>query len=155
MSTFQTGFGGGVGTATAFASAATFPPHYAIQQGIPCNVYGYSSYSPDYSNYPTSYYNVYGGATAQFPMYGAGPGGLITGTGTTFYPYLQFGEGTGGGATAYSSGQGYGLQYPHHLFQFSTGSYPQHYGAPMSLAPTPPLQSGVTMPLHAPAIPHR
>ncbi|TYG79279.1 hypothetical protein ES288_D02G126200v1 [Gossypium darwinii] len=95
MSTFQTGFGGGVGTATAFASAATFPPHYAIQQGIPCNVYGYSSYSPDYSNYPTSYYNVYGGATAQFPMYGAGPGGLITGTGTTFYPYLQFGEGTG------------------------------------------------------------
>ncbi|XVE70293.1 hypothetical protein DITRI_Ditri10aG0060700 [Diplodiscus trichospermus] len=52
MSSFQTGFGSGVGTATAFASAATFP-HYAIQQGIPYNVYGYSSYSPDYSNYPT------------------------------------------------------------------------------------------------------
>ncbi|XVF63466.1 hypothetical protein PTKIN_Ptkin09bG0088900 [Pterospermum kingtungense] len=43
MSSFQTGFGGGVGTtgaaAAAFASAATFP-HYAIQQGIPYNLYG-------------------------------------------------------------------------------------------------------------------
>ncbi|KAJ6885182.1 hypothetical protein NC652_032009 [Populus alba x Populus x berolinensis] len=48
MSSFQTGFGGGVGT--AFPSAASFP-HYAIQQGIPYNVYGYSSYSPDYT-YP-------------------------------------------------------------------------------------------------------
>jgi len=37
MSSFQTGFGGGVGT--AFPSAASFP-HYAIQQGIPYNVYG-------------------------------------------------------------------------------------------------------------------
>ena len=93
-----------------------------------------------------SYYNVYGGANAQYPVYGAGPGGLITGSGTTFYPYLQFGEGTGG-ATGYSSGQGYGVQYPPHLFQYSavnsTGSYPQHYGAPMSLAPTPALQSGL------------
>ncbi|XWS24671.1 hypothetical protein CRYUN_Cryun27aG0002500 [Craigia yunnanensis] len=52
MSSFQTGIRGGVGTGTAFASAATFP-HYAIQHGIPYNVYGYSSYSPDYSNYPT------------------------------------------------------------------------------------------------------
>lgn len=100
-----------------------------------------------------SYYGVYGGTTAQYPVYGAGPGGLLTGAGTTFYPYLQFGgEGTGG-ATGYSSGhghghgQGYGVQYPHHLFQYSpvnsSGSYPQHYGAPMSLAPTPPLQSGL------------
>ena len=38
MGAFQTGFGGTVGT--AFPSAATFP-HYAIQQGIPYNVYGY------------------------------------------------------------------------------------------------------------------
>ncbi|KAG6719458.1 hypothetical protein I3843_03G011300 [Carya illinoinensis] len=37
MGSFQTGFGGGVGT--AFPSAATFP-HYAIQQGIPYNLYG-------------------------------------------------------------------------------------------------------------------
>ncbi|OMO77611.1 hypothetical protein COLO4_25055 [Corchorus olitorius] len=153
-STPKHGFGG-----TAFASAATFP-HYAIQQGIPYNLYGYSPYSPDYT-YPTSYYNVYGGATAQYPVYGAGPaGGMMTGAGTTFYPYLQFGEGTAGAATGYTSGQGYGIQYPHHPFhQYSavnsTGSYPQHYGAPMSLAPTPTLQSGVTMALHAPAIPHR
>ncbi|KAK8669266.1 hypothetical protein V6N13_106702 [Hibiscus sabdariffa] len=42
-------------TATAFSSAAaTFPPHYyAIQQGFPFNLYGYSPCSPDYSNYPT------------------------------------------------------------------------------------------------------
>ena len=38
MGSFQTGFQGGVGT--AFPSAATFP-HYAIQQGIPYNLYGY------------------------------------------------------------------------------------------------------------------
>ncbi|CAL5370509.1 unnamed protein product [Camellia sinensis] len=46
-----------------------------------------------------------------------------------FYPYLNFGEGTngtgeggGGAATNYTTaaaGQGYGVQYPHHLFQYS------------------------------------
>ncbi|GMI88694.1 hypothetical protein like AT1G33470 [Hibiscus trionum] len=122
-------------TATAFSSAATFPPHYyAIQQGFPFNLYGYSPCSPDYSNYPTNYYNVYGGATGQYPVYG---GGLMTGTGAAFYPYL-FGEGMAG--AVYPSGQGYGIHFPHHLFHYSTGSYPQHYGAPMALAPTPPLQ---------------
>ncbi|XP_038718088.1 RNA-binding protein 38-like isoform X2 [Tripterygium wilfordii] len=144
MSAFQTGFGG----AAAFASAATFP-RYAIQQGLPYNLYGYSPYSTDYT-YPTSYYNVYGGAAgAQYPMYGTG---MMTG----FYPYLQFGEGSGGAAatSGYASGsQGYGVQYPHHhLFQYSpvnstaaaAGGYPHHYGhghVPMSLAPTPALQS--------------
>ncbi|KAL5778525.1 hypothetical protein ACOSQ2_009262 [Xanthoceras sorbifolium] len=144
MSNYQTGFGG-----TTFASTATFP-HYAIQQGIPFNLYGYSPYSPDYT-YPTSYYNVYGGATAQYPMYGNGPaGGMMTGAAAPFYPYMQFGEGSGGATTGYTSGQGYGVQYPHHMFQYSAinaaaaaaaGGYPQHYGAPMSLAPTPALQS--------------
>ncbi|KAK9265895.1 hypothetical protein L1049_028593 [Liquidambar formosana] len=160
MGSFQTGFQGGVGT--TFPSAATFP-HYAIQQGIPYNIYGYSPYSPDYT-YPTSYYNVYGGASGQYPMYGAaGLGGMMSGgASTAFYPYLQFGEGSGGGggggaaaaAGSYTSAQGYGLQYPHHLLPYSNGTYPQHYAAPMSLAPTPALQSGVTMALHAP-IPHR
>ncbi|XP_065881274.1 uncharacterized protein [Euphorbia lathyris] len=140
MNSFQTGFGSGVGT--AFPSI----PHYAIQQGIPYNVYGYSPYSPDYT-YPTSYYNMYGG---QYPMYGSGAGGIMstaTATGGTaaFYPYLQIGEGNNGGAgaTAYtSSGQhNYGVQYPHHLFHYSTGGYPHHYGAPMSLAPTAAVQS--------------
>lgn len=42
MGSFQTGFGAG-GVGTAFPSAATFP-HYAIQQGIPYNVYGYGLY---------------------------------------------------------------------------------------------------------------
>ncbi|KAJ0085295.1 hypothetical protein Patl1_06958 [Pistacia atlantica] len=90
------------------------------------------------------------------------PNGMMTGAATAaFYPYLQFGEGSGGATAAagYTSGQGYGVQYPHHLFQYSainaTGGYPQHYGAPMSLAPTPALQSGVNMALHAPPIPHR
>ncbi|CAK7350017.1 unnamed protein product [Dovyalis caffra] len=157
MSSFQTGFGGGVGT--AFPSAASFP-HYAIQQGVPYNVYGYSSYSPDYT-YPTSYYNVYGGAAAQYPMYGTGHGGIMNGGAAAFYPYLQFGEGSGGATSFTTSGQSYGVQYPHHLFQYSAmnsttaGGYPQHYGAPMSLAPTAALPSGVTMALQAPPIPHR
>ncbi|EEF52963.1 RNA-binding protein 24 isoform X2 [Ricinus communis] len=136
ISSFQTGFG------TAFPSAASFP-HYAIQQGIPYNVYGYSPYSPEYT-YPTSYYNVYGGATAQYPMYGTGHSGMMSGAAAAFYPYLQFGEGSGG-ATSYSSSQNYNVQYPHHLFQYSavnsTGGYPQHFGAPLSLAPTASLQS--------------
>lgn len=149
MSSFQTGFGGGVGSTFPSAAATAFP-HYAIQQGIPYNVYGYSSYSPDYT-YPTSYYGMYGGAAAQYPaVYGAGPGGMMTGAAAAaFYPYLQFGEGTGGATTgAYTSGQGYGVQYPHHMFPYSAaainssaGSYPQHYGPAMSLAPTPALQS--------------
>ncbi|KAL1362636.1 hypothetical protein HN51_010864 [Arachis hypogaea] len=170
MGSFQTGFGGGVGS--AFPSAATFP-HYAIQQGIPYNVYGYSPYSPDYT-YPTSYYSVYGGAaTAQYPVYGTGhAGGMMTGAGaaaaaaaaTAFYPYMQYGgEGSGGGGSSggsyTTSGQGYGVNYPpHQLFQYSpiasTGGYAQHYATPMSLAPSPALQSGVTMALQAP-IPHR
>lgn len=94
-----------------------------------------------------SYYSVYGGAAAQYPVYGTGLGGLMTGAATAFYPYLQFGEGNGGAtAASLTSGQGYGV-YPHHLFQYSainsTGNYPQNYGAPMSLAPTPVLQSGL------------
>ncbi|XP_038890038.1 RNA-binding protein 24 isoform X2 [Benincasa hispida] len=146
-SNFQTGFGGNVGS--AFHSPTTFP-HYAIHQGIPYNLYGYSSYSPDYT-YPTSYYNVYGGATAQYPMYGTGPGGILSGAAAAaaaFYPYFQFGEGSGGGG----SGQhGYGVQYPHHLFQYSTAinssaatTFSQHYAAPpMSLPPTPPTLPSV------------
>lgn len=99
-----------------------------------------------------SYYNVYGGATAQYPMYGTGPGGILSGAAAAaaaFYPYFQFGEGSGGGG---SGQQGYGVQYPHHLFQYSAAinstaatTFPQHYAAPpMSLPPTPPtLPSGL------------
>lgn len=107
-----------------------------------------------------SYYSVYGGTTtAQYPMYGTGAAGgmsMITGAAAAaaaFYPYLNFGEGSGGATTGYTSSHGYGIQYPHHLFQYSaainsTGAFPQHYGAaagtPISLAPTtPPLQSGL------------
>ncbi|XP_077224595.1 uncharacterized protein LOC143857927 isoform X2 [Tasmannia lanceolata] len=143
MNSYHTGVQGGVGT--AFPSAANFP-HYAIQQGIPYNVYGYSPYSPDYT-YPTSYYNVYGGGTAgQYPMYGGA---------NSFYPYFQFGHGSG--AAAYAPGQGYGVQYPH-LFQYSamnsTGatSFPQHYG-PISIAPPPAaVQPGVTLALPPPTL---
>ena len=100
-----------------------------------------------------SYYSVYGGATAQYPVYGTGPaGGMMTGAAaaaTAFYPYLQYGgEGSGGGSTGgYTSGQGYGVNYPPQLFQYSpiasTGGYAQHYATPMSLAPSPALQSGL------------
>ncbi|KAL7118391.1 hypothetical protein ACP275_03G133500 [Erythranthe tilingii] len=149
-------------TTAAFASATTFP-HYSVQQGIPYNLYGYSPYSTEYA-YPTSYYGMYGGGSAQYPVYGsAGSNGLVSGG---YYPYLNLNEAGSGGATAYSASQGgYGVQYPHHhgLFQYSplnsTGIYPPHYGNPVSLAPPTPLQSaGMTMTLHAPIpipIPHR
>lgn len=126
MNSFHNSLQGGV--PTAFPSSATFP-HYAIQQGIPYNLYGYSPYSSDYT-YPTGYYNVFGGAAGQYhPMYG----------GSAFYPYFQVGHGSNGAAT-YPQGQGYGVQYPH-LFQYSAFNstpIPQHYGGAMSLAPPTP-----------------
>ncbi|KAL8482344.1 hypothetical protein ACS0TY_028496 [Phlomoides rotata] len=145
--------GGGFQQGSAFASAATFPAHYSIQQGLPYNLYGYSPYSAEYA-YPTSYYGVYGGGSGQYPLYGTGSG--MSGAAAAYYPYLNFSEAAGAAATAaYSTGQGgYGVQYPHHL-SFPYSSYPPHYGTPaVSLAAPTPLQSGVTMALHAP-IPHR
>ncbi|KAG0494339.1 hypothetical protein HPP92_005333 [Vanilla planifolia] len=149
MKSFQGGLQGGM--ATAFPSPVTFP-HYAIQQGIPYNVYGYSPYSPDYT-YPTAYYNVYGGGTAQYPLYGGTTAcnGMATGT-NAFYPYFQFGHGQ----------TGYGLQYPQ-LFQYSnmsstaglTGFAGQQYGVtPLSLGLNTPAQvAGMTMALPAPSLP--
>ncbi|KAE9593508.1 putative RNA recognition motif domain-containing protein [Lupinus albus] len=153
MGSFQTGFGGG-GVGSAFASAATFP-HYAIQQGMPYNLYGYSPYSPDYT-YPTSYYSVYGGATGgggQYPVYGSG--GMMTGGGgggAAFYPYVQYGgDGSGSGYTSSGGQGGYGaVNYQPHLFQYSHiaaastaahGGYTQHYATPISLPPSPAMQS--------------
>ncbi|OVA05800.1 RNA recognition motif domain [Macleaya cordata] len=149
--------GGGLQQAAAGGVGTAFPSptfaHYAIQQGIPYNLYGYSPYSPDYS-YPTSYYGLYGGgATAQIPVYGTGAGGVVGGAAAAaaFYPYFQFGQGNSGTAatgTTYATGQGYGL-FPHQIFPYSamnaTGF--QHYAGPMSLPATPPSQPGVTMAL--------
>ncbi|KAL5993232.1 hypothetical protein ACLOJK_014155 [Asimina triloba] len=92
-----------------------------------------------------SYYNAYGGgATAQYPLYG-GAAGLVTGT-TAFYPYFQFGHGSG--AAPYSHGQGYNMQYPHHHpFQYSalnSTAFPQHYVGPMSLPPTASPQAALS-----------
>lgn len=152
MKSYQGSVQGGM--ATAFPSPITFP-HYAIHQGIPYNVYGYSPYSPDYPC-PTAYYNVYGGGAAhQYPLYGGNStttNGMVTGT-NTFYPYFQYGQGH----------TSYGLQYPQ-LFQYSemsstagiTGFAAQHYGAsPISLAPSTPVQvAGMTMSLTAtPSLP--
>ncbi|KAK9073432.1 hypothetical protein SSX86_007756 [Deinandra increscens subsp. villosa] len=148
----QVGVAGGMGT-TAFTSATNFP-HYAIHQGIPfapTNLYGYSTYSPDYG-YPTSYYNVYGGTNGQYPFYGANVGGagggMVTGAATgaaTFYPYLNMVE---GGHGSYATGQSYGV-YPHHLYQYSPVNtsigYPQHISTQISLAASPPLQPADTM----------
>lgn len=134
--TLQVQGGGGVGATfqSPAVAAGGLQPHYAIQQGIPYNVYGYPPYSADY-NYPTSYYNVYGGGAAQYPVYGGAAG--------AFYPYFQFGQ----GAAGYGHAQGYSMQYPH-MFQYSalaastavTG-FAQHYGGPMSFAPNPPAQA--------------
>lgn len=104
-----------------------------------------------------NYYSVYGGAAAQYPMYGGGAGGMISGAAAAaaaFYPYLNFGEGTTGATTGYTGGQSYGVQYPHHqLYQYSAlnsaaAGYPHHYGAPMSLATTPGMQSGLSILAH-------
>lgn len=95
---------------------------------------------------------MYGGGSAQYPMYGSsGSSGLVSGGAATaaaaaYYPYLNMSEGTTGYSG--SGGGGYGVQYPHqqHLFQYSqinsNGIYPPHYGTPVSLAPQTPLQSG-------------
>ncbi|KAH6763895.1 hypothetical protein C2S52_012772 [Perilla frutescens var. hirtella] len=128
-----------------------------------CNLasLGVQRSKPSTPKHGISYYGVYGGASAQYPLYGSGSSGVGVGGGGAYYPYLNLSEGSGGGATGYSGSQGYGVQYPHgHLFQYSTinsstGIYPPHYGTPVSLAPQTPLQSaGVNMALHAP-IPHR
>ncbi|XP_009421154.2 uncharacterized protein LOC104000755 isoform X1 [Musa acuminata AAA Group] len=163
MKSFQAGLQGGVGTAFPSPAAATFP-HYAIQQGLPYYVYGFSPYSAEY-NYATSdyqsYYNMYGGAASQYPLYGGAANGVVAGT-TGYYPYFQFGQGGGGGggAAAYAQGQGYGLQYPP-MLQYSavtttagvTGFAAQLYGGPMSLAPTPTAQAGMTMAVTSPSLP--
>ncbi|KAJ4730772.1 RNA-binding (RRM/RBD/RNP motifs) family protein [Rhynchospora pubera] len=154
--------GGIQGGATTFASPAAFP-QYALQQslGFPYNVYGYPQYSADYA-YPTNYYNIYGAAAAatQYPIYG-GASGVMTGT-TAFYPYYQFGQGGTNGSVGatYSGGQNYGLQYPQ-MFHFSTVAstaagvtgFVPNYGTPLSLAPSPPAQAGMTMALTPPTLP--
>lgn len=124
-SPFKTHFG----TATALPSPISFS-HYTLPY---TNPFGFSPYSMDYS-YPTSYYNVYGGATAQHPMYSTGP---MTGVAAAYYPYLQFSEGNGP-VTGYAP-----LHYPNHMFHYSTGgNYPHHNGgSPVSLAPSPVIPS--------------
>ncbi|XP_020249574.1 RNA-binding protein 24-like isoform X1 [Asparagus officinalis] len=140
------GIQSGLGTAFPTHTAA---PHYAIHQGIPYNVYGYPPYSAEY-NYPSGYYNVYGGATAQYPMYG--------GTSGAFYPYIQYGQ---GGAAAYGhAAQGYNTQYPH-MFQYPAAlassaavtGFAHHYGGSISFATNPPAQPGMNMALPAPTLP--
>ncbi|RRT40057.1 hypothetical protein B296_00031175 [Ensete ventricosum] len=147
---------GGMGTAFASpAAAAPAPasfPHYAIQQGLPYYVYGFSPYTAEY-NYATSdhqsHYNMYGGAATQYPLYGGAATGVAAGT-TGYYPYFQFGQ--GGAAAAYPhQGQGYGMQYPQ-MLQYSamtttagvTG-FPSSllHGAPVSLAMSPTAQAGL------------
>ncbi|KAM0890876.1 hypothetical protein ACQ4PT_026768 [Festuca glaucescens] len=136
----QAGIQGALGA--AFPSQATFP-HYAIPQGLPYHVYGYSPYSADYS-YPANYYNIYGGT--QYPFYGGAGTGMVTGT-SPFYPYFQFGQ-SGNTTPTYASGQGYNMQYPQ-MFPFSTVTstaaavtgFAQQYGGPLSLAASPQAQA--------------
>ncbi|XP_074589385.1 uncharacterized protein LOC141845224 isoform X2 [Curcuma longa] len=146
------------GTGAAFASpAATFPPHYAIhhQGQLPYYVYGFSPYSTEY-NYAASdyqsYYNIFGGAAAaQYPLYDGATTGMVSSAGATaaagYYPYFQFGQGSG--ATSYAQSQGYSMQFPQ-MFHYSavttaagvTGFAAQLYGGmPISLAPSPTAQA--------------
>lgn len=67
---------------------------------------------------------------------------MVSGT-TAYYPYFQFGQGSG--TAPYARGQGYGVHYPQ-MFQLTamaasaaagvTSFAAQHYGGPMS----PPAQ---------------
>ncbi|XP_009151471.1 RNA-binding protein 24-A isoform X1 [Brassica rapa] len=111
-------------------------PHLSKQTYNPLfKLHRFSSYSMDY-NYPTSYYNVYGGATAQHPMYSTGPMTGIAAAAAAYYPYLQFAEGNGP-VTGYAP-----LHYPNHMFHYSTGgNYPHHNASPVSLAPSPVIPS--------------
>ncbi|XP_006305318.2 RNA-binding protein 38 isoform X1 [Capsella rubella] len=132
-SPFKTHFGA---AAPAMPSPLPFS-HYTLPY---TNPFGFSSYSMDY-NYPTSYYNVYGGATAQHPMYGSGPMTGVAPAAAGFYPYLQFAEGNGP-VTGYAP-----VHYPNHMFHYSAlasstgGNYPHHNGSPVSLAPSPVIPS--------------
>ncbi|XP_010499895.1 PREDICTED: RNA-binding protein 24 isoform X2 [Camelina sativa] len=132
-SPFKTHFGA---AATAMPSPLPFS-HYTLPY---TNPFGFSSYTMDY-NYPTRYYNVYGGATAQHPMYSSGPMTGVAAAAAGFYPYLQFAEGNGP-VTGYAP-----LHYPNHMFHYSAlasstgGNYPHHNGTPVSLAPSPVIPS--------------
>ncbi|XP_074589443.1 uncharacterized protein LOC141845278 [Curcuma longa] len=154
---YQQGVGGGAALPPAIASCF---PHYAIQQGVPFGLYGYSPYSLDYS-YPTSYYNVYEGATAQYPAYGS--------PAAAYYPnYFQFGGGATGrtapaAATALANGgqMGYNVSYPTAMLHYPTAvastptgmtAFGQHFGAgPLPIAATSTAQAaGITMALATP-----
>ncbi|WOL03615.1 RNA-binding protein 24-A-like [Canna indica] len=152
------GYQGGMSTAAFPSPAASCFPHYAIQQqGVPYGLYGFSPYSSDYS-YATSYYNVYGGAAAQYPVYGTA--GMLTGN-TAYYPYFQFGQGSGSAVatpTALPGGHGsYSIPYSpllHYSAVASTAGlsgFVQHFGGPLSIAASSPTaQAGMTMALTAP-----
>ncbi|XP_015573928.1 probable RNA-binding protein ARP1 isoform X2 [Ricinus communis] len=98
---------GGVGT--AFPSTPTQLPHYAIQQGIPCALYGYS---PSYTC-PTAYYSACGGTSSHYVVYGTVGNGTVSNS--NFYPYMQYLD----------------FQYPQHHFQYpiiaSSGVHPHPY----------------------------
>ncbi|CAN8290163.1 unnamed protein product [Cochlearia groenlandica] len=133
-STFKTHFG----AAAALPSTLPFS-HYTLPYTNPFGYSSYSSYSMDY-NYPTNYYNVYGGATAQHQMYSSGPMTGFTAA-PAYYPYLQFAEGNGP-VTGYAP-----HHYPNHMFHYPAlaastgGNYPYHNGSPVSLAPSPVIPS--------------
>lgn len=96
---------------------------------------------------------MYGGASAQYPLYGGATTGMVAAA-TGYYPYFQFGQGGGATSTAgaYAQGQGYGMQYPQ-MFQYSAatttaagmnGFGAQLYGVATSLAPSPTAQAGLS-----------
>ncbi|KDP24217.1 hypothetical protein JCGZ_25874 [Jatropha curcas] len=124
----STGFQGGVGT--PFPSTPTLP-HYAIQQGIPYALYGYS---PNYTC-PTSYY---GATNSHYVVYGS--------SNSSFYPYLQYGVGLD-------------LVYPQHHFQYpiiASSGVAQHYTPPVSFNAIPHSQppAGASMSTSYPS-PHQ
>ncbi|KAF8105376.1 hypothetical protein N665_0158s0058 [Sinapis alba] len=122
-SPFKTHFG-----ATAALTSPLSFSHYTLPYANP---FGFSSNSSMDYNYPTSYYNFYGGPTAPHPMYSTMPMTGVAAAGG-YYPYLQFSEGNGP-ISGYAP-----LHYPSHIDLASSAgaNYPHHNGSPVSLAPS-------------------
>lgn len=105
-------------------------------------------------NFGQSYYNVYEGATAQYPAYGS--------PAAAYYPnYFQFGGGATGrtapaAATALPNGgqMGYNVSYPTAMLHYPTAvastptgmtAFGQHFGAgPLPIAATSTAQAAGT-----------
>eukprot|EP01018_Ginkgo_biloba_P024661 Gb_07133 [translate_table: standard] len=134
-----------------YPSGVSFPQsgQYALQQGFPYHVYGFSPYSADYP-YQPNYYSPYGGA--QFPQMYPGQGMISS---TAVYPYYQFNQplqGSAGYPQAQTVGVPHIFQYPSQGTGSTVSSLPQHYGAVISTPAAVIPSTGMTLSLPPDAV---